>query len=260
MSPSVRSATEIVVFPELRHHRGSIGYLEKMVIGQLALISQARLILETGAFRGQTTRFLGEFVSLNRLAPCRVVSFDLPDVLGVMQREDPYFAEHPEIEFVAGALPETLAAFLAHCEQPIDLAIIDAEHSYRAVTEELELIHRWLRPGGYVFCHDYRESDPTYRRDVRRRPVRSRVPVLGPSADLGPARWRRDRLGRRAAQEAASARPELRPVGVSPAAGLCAPAAEASETSLEQGPARHHPETTILGVRLMRTCLGAPRR
>jgi hypothetical protein len=39
---------------------------------------------------------------------------------------------------------------------------VDATHDYAAVGQELGLIHERLRPGAYVFCHDYREQDPKY--------------------------------------------------------------------------------------------------
>ncbi len=45
---------------------------------------------------------------------------------------------------------------------PVDFAIIDAQHTYNAVANELNIIHPWLKAGGYIFCHDYRENDPNY--------------------------------------------------------------------------------------------------
>ena len=111
---------------------------------------------------GHTTRFLADFISLNQLPNCRIVTFDLPQIVEKLLQSDPYFINHPEIEFVQGYLPHSLKNFLKTCDQFIDFAIIDAEHSYKAVIQELQLIHPKLKAGGYVFCHDYREYDPQY--------------------------------------------------------------------------------------------------
>jgi predicted O-methyltransferase YrrM len=156
-----KSIADIIMFPDMIDEAGSIGCVEKMIIGQLIMISQPRLVIETGVFKGQTTRFVADFIVMNRLPACRIVSFDFPQVIQRVQT-DPYFANHQQIELIAGILPNALAKFLSDCVQPVDLAIIDAEHSYSAVMQELTCIHQKLRPGGYVFCHDYREHDPKY--------------------------------------------------------------------------------------------------
>jgi predicted O-methyltransferase YrrM len=161
-SPKLKSVADVIMFPDMLHQPSSIGYVEKMIIGQLVMMSQPRLIVETRIFNGQTTRFVADFIAMNHLPACRVVSFDFPDVVQKLRQAEPYFAGHPEIEMIAGRLPETLAQFLATCVQPVDLAIIDADHSYSGVKEELWCVHPKLRPGGYVFCHDYREHDPEY--------------------------------------------------------------------------------------------------
>lgn len=162
LPPNIKTVADIVKFPEMLHQPGSIAYMEKMIIGQLVMIVQPQLIIETGVFKGQTTRFLADLIALNQLPTCRIISFDLPPVIEELRQSDPYFASHEEIELLSGHLPETLAKFLDVCEQPVDLAIIDAEHSYKAVTQELQLIHSKLKAGGYIFCHDYREHDPDY--------------------------------------------------------------------------------------------------
>ncbi len=37
--------SDIVQFPEMTHNPGSIGYIEKMIIGQMVIISQPELII-----------------------------------------------------------------------------------------------------------------------------------------------------------------------------------------------------------------------
>lgn len=133
-----------------------------MIIGQLILISQPDLIIETGTFKGQTTRFLSEFTTLNDLPDCKIKSFDLPEVINDLISSDPFFADNIQIEFITGWLPDSLANFISRLDQPIDFAIIDAQHSYKAVKNELDILNPHMRPGGYIFCHDYREDDPSY--------------------------------------------------------------------------------------------------
>lgn len=159
-----RRVEDVVRFPAMRHQPGSIGYVEKLVLGELLLIAQPRLIVETGTLHGYTTRFLAEAIQLNDLGPCRVVSFDLPHVVEAVRREEPFFDAHPEVELVGGDLPGSLARFLSALPpgEQIGLAVIDAEHTYGAVHAELELLHPYLTPGAYVFCHDYKEGVAEY--------------------------------------------------------------------------------------------------
>jgi Methyltransferase domain len=162
MEANVKVAAEIVKFPDLLHVSGSIGYVEKLVIGQLLLITQPRLLVETGAMEGHTTRFLAEFMAMNELPGCRIASFDVPEVVDKILK-NPYFNGHQSIQFVPGYLPESLRNFLEKSDRDVDFAIVDAMHNYPSVTQELKLIHSRLSPGGYVFCHDYREKDPKYQ-------------------------------------------------------------------------------------------------
>lgn len=160
--PSIKNDSEIIKFPEMIHQEGSICYIEKMIIGLLIMICRPKLIIETGTFHGQTTRFIAEFIKLNMLSPCRIATFDIPQVIDAIRQHDTWFHQHPEIEFISGVLPGTLERFIDSITQPVDFAIIDATHSCQAVQEELRLIHQNFKSGGYIFCHDYREDDPEY--------------------------------------------------------------------------------------------------
>lgn len=158
-----KAASEIITYPEMLHAPGSIGFVEKLLIGALLLIVQPRLIIETGMLKGYTTRFLAEFLEANDLTPCRIVTFDLPRAIARLLATNDYFVDHPLIETRPGRLPESLREFLKETSEPVDFAIVDAMHSFKAVSQELKLIHSKLVPGGYVFCHDYREEDSQYR-------------------------------------------------------------------------------------------------
>jgi Methyltransferase domain len=160
--PETRKATEIISFPDMEHHAGSVGFIEKMIIGELLIVAQPKLVIETGVYRGFTTKFVCEFLKNNGQSDCRIVAFDRPDVVQELQR-DPYFAAEQKIELVGGALPASLKKHLQATEQMIDFAIVDADHSYRGVTGDLKALAPHIRPGGYIFAHDYRTGDPEYK-------------------------------------------------------------------------------------------------
>ncbi|MEI6632914.1 MAG: class I SAM-dependent methyltransferase [Chlamydiota bacterium] len=164
--PNTQSAQDVIKFPPLMHREGSIGYIEKMVIGAFLVISRPRLVIETGTFNGDTTRFIADYIALNQLPVCRIVTFDMPEILQALRKSDPYFSNHQEIEFIPGLLPRSLELFLSSVDQPVDFAIIDATHAYLPVMQELLLIHPLLKKEGYIYCHDYREHDPDYEGTV----------------------------------------------------------------------------------------------
>jgi hypothetical protein len=158
----VRKATEVVRFPDLEHHSGSIGFVEKMIIGELLIIVQPKLVVETGTFRGSTTKFVCEFLKKNKLSECRIAAFDLPQVIQGIHRRDPYFASQDNVELVEGLLPTSLKRYLETSSQMVDFAIVDGDHSYNGVLADLETLAPHMNPGGYIFAHDYRKRDPEY--------------------------------------------------------------------------------------------------
>src|SRR5208283_1863366 len=158
----IRQAAEVVSFPEIEHQLGSIGFVEKMIIGELIIIAQPKLIVETGTFRGSTTKFVCEFLKKNRLSGCRIAAFDLFEVIQEIHARDPYFASHENVELVGGLLPASLKRYLETPTQTVDLAIVDGDHSYNGVLGDLETLAPHMKPGGYIFTHDYRKRDPEY--------------------------------------------------------------------------------------------------
>jgi predicted O-methyltransferase YrrM len=42
----------------------------------------------------------------------------------------------------------------------LDLALIDGDHSEKAVREDFSLLANWIRPGGYIAFHDLRTNFP----------------------------------------------------------------------------------------------------
>jgi hypothetical protein len=158
----VRKATEVISFPDLEWDTGSIGFVEKMILGQLLIVAQPGLVVEIGTFRGRTTKFVCEFLKKNQLAQCRIAAFDLPQVIQEIRTCDPYFASQDNVELVGGVLPFSLRKYLEASRQMVGLAIVDANHSYKGVLGDLEAVAPHMKPGGYIFAHDYRKDDSEY--------------------------------------------------------------------------------------------------
>lgn len=146
---------EIVNMPNLLQQRASLTPLEKAQVGLTVVAIQPQVVVETGVWRGRTTRFLSELMTNNHIDGV-VYGFDFPDVIDELYEIDPFFNSVGNVKFVKGALPNSMRDWLA--QNPslmIDFALVDATHSYTAVYDELTLIAPRLREDGYIFCHDY---------------------------------------------------------------------------------------------------------
>jgi hypothetical protein len=166
-SPQDASATlklgDVFQMPLLHQTRGSLSALEKCQLGILISAIRPKVIVETGVWRGATTRFLSEFLQLNSL-PGFVYGFDLPEIIDELIANDQFFASADNVRFVKGTLPHSLAAWLTSEHRNIDLALIDANHSFYSVYSELSLIAPRLAADGYIFCHDYGKPGTTFDR------------------------------------------------------------------------------------------------
>ena len=144
-------------FPPLVESRASLRPLEKSLLGHFILLAQPRIILEIGVYRAVTTRFFLDFLELNQI-DCRVVGFDLPEVVAQLRAEHPDVARwesEGRLELVGGQLPGSLDDWLAAKRPEIGVALIDARHEFASVIWELRLIWPWLAPHGYIVGHDY---------------------------------------------------------------------------------------------------------
>jgi hypothetical protein len=146
--------SSVVKLPPLEQQYGSLSPLEKMQIGLLLMACQPKVIVETGVWRGRTTRFMAEFLSLNGIHGI-VNAFDLPEILDELKSGDPWFTSAKNVTLRPGSLPHSLNNWLASNDQPIDFALVDATHDFNAVYAELNLIAARLNPRGYIVCHDY---------------------------------------------------------------------------------------------------------
>ena len=123
---------------------------------------RTKLIIETSLFRGYTHKYISDFISLNKIYGCRIVSFDLSEVVNAFKKKNPDYVTNGIGEFVGGKLPDSLRKFLAQTSDAIDLAVVDSDHSYLGVLNDLNTIGPRLREGGYIFCHDYCPFDKKY--------------------------------------------------------------------------------------------------
>jgi hypothetical protein len=120
-----------------------------------------RIVVETGVWRGRTTHFLSEFLTLNCMEG-HVYAFDLPEILAELRQGDPWFNSALNISLMPGSLPDSLFSWLASHDQPIDFALVDAYHSFHAVRKELSAIAPRLSEHGYIICHDYGRPGSKY--------------------------------------------------------------------------------------------------
>ena len=157
----VLSLYDVIRVPELHQQQGSLTPIEKLQLSILIAGVRPRILVETGVWRGRTTRFLSDFLTLNQI-PGMVYGFDRPEIVRELLVGDPFFTSATNIEFVTGDLPASLVNWLSRTNEQVDFALIDAHHSYYAVYRELSLLGPRMNPGGYIFCHDYGESGSKY--------------------------------------------------------------------------------------------------
>jgi predicted O-methyltransferase YrrM len=154
---------EVLRIPEFHQTSGSLSPLEKCQLGVLISATQPKVIVETGVWRGATTRFLSEFLRVNRIAG-RVYGFDLPEIINELVSSDTFFRSASNVTLIRGMLPQSLSDWMETEKKNVDLALIDANHSFYAVYSELSVIAPRLSPNGYIFCHDYGNPGTTFGR------------------------------------------------------------------------------------------------
>jgi len=155
--------SDVLRIPDLHRTMGSLSALEKCQLGILISATQPRVIVETGVWQGATTRFLSEFLRINGIAGT-VYGFDLPEVIDSLLADDEFFQSASNVKLMKGSLPRSLSDWLSTEKESIDLALIDANHSFHAVYSELSLIGPHLSAGGYIFCHDYGNPGTAFER------------------------------------------------------------------------------------------------
>ena len=165
-------------FPLIRSEKGSLGEIEKSILGHLILLARPRVIVELGVFRGTTTRFMLEFLELNNIR-CKVVGFDAYEQVSLESlSQNDWFARaaaEGRFEPVKGWLPDSLREWLARTDERIDLVLDDATHQFGSVSAQLRLLWPRLSHHGYFVADDYSSSWPGVRYAVDRFARRSGV-------------------------------------------------------------------------------------
>ena len=147
--------SDVIRFPILENQQGTLTPMEKSLFGHFILLSRPKRILELGVFRGLTSSFLCEFIAANQLNS-KVVGFDIPDVITELRESAlNQFVADSRLELVGGYLPGSLAHWLAQNDGPVEMALVDAMHDFRSVTNELSLLWPRLAEGGFILCHDF---------------------------------------------------------------------------------------------------------
>jgi hypothetical protein len=132
-----------------------------------------RAVVEVGAFAGDLTRLLVAWAA-------RIIAIDPEPQQGLLELE----RRHGELELVREPSVTALRRIT-----PPEVAIIDGDHNYYTVSEELRLLAEWA-PGGelpLVLLHDV--SWPHARRDdysPERIPEDHRQPLAGDAGGLFP--------------------------------------------------------------------------
>lgn len=147
-------SNELFRMPELSMQTASLTPLEKYNLALLMIAIKPKTIVETGVWRGLTTKFVADFVRENNLESL-IIGFDLPDVIDELITNSFFSKDLENVEFVKGLLPYSLQNWLSEKKPAIDLAIIDADHNYYSAFTELSAIQPYISDEGYIFCHDY---------------------------------------------------------------------------------------------------------
>jgi hypothetical protein len=149
----------------------SLANLSELVLGAIDAVNPATIV-EVGAYAGDTTRLLLQWVQL-RGSQTRILSID-PTPHENLRR----LADEAPVELIEATSLEALGQL-----PPAEVYVVDGDHNYFTVLNELKLIAATAREAGapfpLVICHDV--SWPHARRDgyyaPERIPEAERQPV-----------------------------------------------------------------------------------
>ncbi len=144
---------------------GSTSPLERVLLAQLIRFFKPKTILELGTYRGSTTRLL-----LDNMPPDGTIyTVDLPpegdfsNIPGVtdmqmiaLRAPSQGYEKHARARNVKQVLGNTFDPSLwARIPEGIEFAFIDASHSYEAVKNDTEWVHRKAVKDAVLVWHDY---------------------------------------------------------------------------------------------------------
>jgi len=117
-----------------------------VMLAKIALSARPRRVLEVGSYRGYTARLLAEHTPPDT----SIVALDRDPLHGEAYRNSPLASK---IERRIGNVDA--AAFAGDKAASYDLIFLDADHAYRAVKHDTEVLLPLLAPGGIFAWHDY---------------------------------------------------------------------------------------------------------
>lgn len=156
--------------PILSESQGSLTALEKSLFGHFIYLTRPKLVVELGVLDALTTKFILEFIRINDIS-ARVIGFDLAGVVSNLRESNEYVQQKEKdgvLQLIPGELPMSLDAWLENTDETVDLALVDATHSYKSVIDELSLLWPKLSSDGYIICHDYSSKHEGVRYAVDR--------------------------------------------------------------------------------------------
>ncbi len=143
--------------PERRGY--SLASVEELINACLDVVG-AKTVLEVGAFRGDLTARLLEWAERSGGSVAAIDPLPPEELLELL-------AEHPELELIPETSHETLAS-----RQLPDVVIIDGDHNYFTLSEELKIIDERAADGGLPLMMFHDVWWPHARRDTYYEPDR----------------------------------------------------------------------------------------
>ena len=143
--------------PERRGY--SLASVEELINACLDTVG-AKTVLEVGAFRGDLTARLLEWAERSGGSIAAIDPLPPEELLDLL-------AEHPELELIRETSHEILAS-----RQLPDVVIIDGDHNYYTLSEELRIIDERAGPGGLPLMMFHDVWWPHARRDTYYEPDR----------------------------------------------------------------------------------------
>lgn len=163
------SVNDVIEFPSIPTAYTSLTAAEKLLLGHFIQLISPNLIVELGCWQGLTIEFICNFLKNNNIKS-QVFGFDIPEVILHLRSENPCIQNLENTQFlrlIPGRLPQSFANWLNSHNMMINLALIDANHSFVDVYNELKLIWSRLSPDGLILCHDYHwEKNPNIPGDM----------------------------------------------------------------------------------------------
>jgi hypothetical protein len=113
---------------------------------KIAVCTEPKRLMEIGSYRGYTALFLAQHISPD----ARIVTIDRHSDHGEAYRETSL------ARMIERRVGETDRAMFGRDEPAsYDLIFVDADHSYRSVRNDTELVLPLLSPTGFIVWHDY---------------------------------------------------------------------------------------------------------